>query len=570
MRHEHDFVKSLDTALYLNRWVAVVRERVIGVGLTRQQAYHAAKRIRPKDKAALFFINSEGQPRLMDADKQILKIRQGLDKYKLLRETIEILRTRQIDAYLVGGAVRDLLLGREKIVDFDFAVPSDGVTVARQVADKLKAAFYPLDPERGTGRVVCDTEPPFGPPQVYLDFATFRGPTLEADLVDRDFTINAIALDVRDPLQLIDPMQGQLDLVSGQIRATSAHAFAHDPVRVLRAIRQAVGFGFSIETSTKQYLTEAIPQLNIVSPERQRDELIKLLNTPAPGQAVRLLHQLAVLPKILPEIQALVGVNQSTPHHLDVFDHTVAALDAWPDILRTGWSDIPEQFRAGVEQQMNELLAGNLPQRMLMPLALMLHDTGKPHTSTEETVDGEMKIRFLRHEQESAKIARRVMRRFYFSRQATDFVETVVAHHMRPLLLSAEGKVSRRAIYRFFRDTGGATYQAGLAVALHAIADHRATYPSGQGRAEEQTLLNIVHQLIVAYFEQQDQIIDPPPLLTGRELIETFGLSEGRLIGLILKRLKEAQATGQITDRAEAIDFVKADPDFASYQGEDL
>ena len=175
-------------------------------------------------------------------------------------------------------------------------------------------------------------------------------------------------------------------------------------------------------------------------------------------------------------------------------------------------------------------------------------------------------IRFLRHERESAKIARRVMRRFYFSRQATDFVETVVTHHMRPLLLAAEGKASRRAIYRFFRGTSGATYHAGIAVALHTLADHRATYPPHQGQAEEQALLKVIHQLVTAYFEQQDQVVDPPPLLTGRDLIETLGLSEGRLIGLLLKRLKEAQAAGQIKDRTEALDFIKADPDFASYQ----
>lgn len=496
-----------------------------------------------------------------------MKIEQAwLKKHKLLQDTVEILRGQQIEAYLVGGAVRDLLLERGKIVDLDFAVPGDGLTVARQVANALRAAFYPLDRERGTGRVVFE----ISATQVHLDFATFRGPSLEADLADRDFTINAIALSLDSAPHLIDPMQGQRDLEVGQIRAVSETTFDHDPVRVVRAVRQAIEFGFSIEANTERYLGQAAPQLVTVSAERQRDELLKLLNTPAPGQALQTLRRLGVLPHVLPEVEAMVGVSQPRPHHLDVFDHTAAAMDIWTNLSRTGWADIFHRLQTEIEQYMNEMLAGNLPRYTLMPLALLLHDTGKPLTGSEEESNGQVRIRFLGHERESAKIARRVMHRFRFSNQASSFVETVVAQHMRPLLLAKGGKVSRRAIYRLFRDTGGGTYQAGVAVALHALVDQRATYPPGQGQAEEEALLKVVHRLLTTYFEQRDQVIDPPPLLTGRDLIEILGLREGYLIGRLLNRLKEAQATGQVTDKAAALAFIKADPDFASYQAEDL
>jgi tRNA nucleotidyltransferase/poly(A) polymerase len=371
-----------------------------------------------------------------------------------------------------------------------------------------------------------------------------------------------MALSLSEPFELIDPLQGRRDLELGQIRTTSAAAFNHDPVRVLRAVRQAVELKFALEAKTKQYLRAAAPGLPGVSPERQRDELLKLLNTPAPGQAIQMLRQLGVIGYIVPEIEPMMGVSQGPPHYLDVFDHTTAALEAWAEMAQTGFGDISAHLRAAAGQALAEPLAGNLTQRTLLPLALLLHDTGKPSTRTLEEIGAESRIRFIGHEKVSAKITRRVMRRFRFSNQAVEFVETVVAQHMRPLLLAAEGQRSRRAIYRFFRDTAGSAYQAGVAVALHALADRQATYPPDRGQAERERLREVVNQLVAAYVEQRDQVVEPPPLLTGRDLIETLGLAEGRLIGLLLNRLKEAQATGEVSDKAAALAFIQADPDF--------
>ncbi len=554
--------EPVDLTPYPNRWVAVVHGRVAGVGKTRQQAYGAAKRIRPKDKSTLLFVNDQGQPLTLEQT--------WLKRHTLLQQTVDVLHAQNIEAYLVGGAVRDLLLEREPIVDLDFAVPADGVRVARQVANALNAAFYPLDIARDTGRVVCQTETPIGSVQFYLDFASYRGPTLQADLADRDFTINAIALSLTHNPQLIDPWQGQHDLGCKQIKIVSESAFKSDPVRVLRAIRQAAGFGFSIEAETEQLLRQTAPSLNQVSPERQRDELYKLLNTPAPGQAVQLLQQLAILPHILPEVESMVGEQQSTPHHLAVFEHTVAALDAWAAMCRTQWADVTDPLRENVDNYLHEALTGHVSIKTIVPLALLLHDTGKPLTRSEDTVEGQTKVRFLGHEKESATIARRVLERFRFSSQATNFVVSVVAHHMRPLHLATEKTVSRRAIYRLFKATKGGNYQAGVAVALHALADHRATYPPGQGAEAEQRLLNVIHRLLTAYFEQREQVVSPAALLTGRDLIDIFGLPQGQLIGLLLRRLTEAQATGQVHDQETALAFIKSDPDFARYQADEL
>ena len=482
-----------------------------------------------------------------------------LNHHPLLQQVAQILHHQGIEAYLVGGAVRDLLLGREAIVDLDFAVPGNGLTIARRVADALDAAFYALDPERGVGRVICD-----GPRKNYLDFAAFRGSTLEADLADRDFTVNAIALSLEDSPAFIDLFDGRRDLAAGQIRAVSDLALQNDPVRVLRAVRQATEFNFALEANTQHLLRRAAPALKNVSPERQRDELLKLLNTPAPDRAVKMLRDLDVLPYFLPEVAAMTGVDQSPPHYLNVFDHTLAALAAWAQMRRADFAVLPDPLRPAVQSYLQELLTGHISRQELLPLALLLHDTGKPLTCSE---DDQAKIRFLGHERESAKIAQQVLHRFRFSAQATTYVRTVVAQHMRPLLLAQEQSVSRRAVYRFFRDTAvGAG--AGVATVLHALADQQATYPPSQGQVETQAVLNVVQQLLTAYFERRDQAVDPPPLLTGRDLMTGFGLTEGRLIGLMLSRLKEAQAIGQVQTRAEAVAFLRADPEFAKYSEE--
>jgi tRNA nucleotidyltransferase/poly(A) polymerase len=484
-----------------------------------------------------------------------------LDRQPLLQKVINILKDQQLEAYLVGGAVRDLLLEKGSVVDLDFAVPSDGLVAARKVADLLGAAFYPLDAERGTGRVVYSP----GGPKKHLDFATFRGDTLEADLRDRDFTINAMALRLTRPPALIDPLNGRRDLEKGEIRAVSVESFEHDPVRVLRAIRQAQELGFQIETETQGYLQQAAPRLTTTSPERQRDELIRLLATPAPDQTLISLQRLEVLSRWLPEIEAMAGVPQSPPHHLDVFEHTAAALAAWTGMLRAGLPQLPAKFQDQAHAYLNKRLAGELRWQQLISLALLWHDTGKPRTYG---MDGD-RIRFFGHEQVSATLVADRLVGFHFSNQAIRLVKTVVAHHMRPLLLAADRKpVSSRAIYRFFRDTGEQGIDAGVAVILHALADHQATYPPGQGQAGQQALDRVVARLLAAYFEHQERVVDPPPLLTGHELMAALGLPPGPTIGRILDRLKEAQASGQVTDRASALAFIKSDPDFVQYQNQ--
>src|SRR5215216_6745469 len=274
---------------YAGRWVARLNGKIIAQGGTPEQALRAAQTSRHKERPEIVFM-----PLSFSYSPLIDKVRDALPNQEV---------------FLVGGAVRDLLLNRLS-PDFDFAVPSNGISLARRVANALKADFMVLDHERDTGRVIV-TEPDGS--RTFLDFATYRGENLEADLRARDFTMNAIAFDLQGQ-SLIDPLNGASDLRAKLIRACSLTSLQDDPVRTLRAVRQAAAFGFKIHADTRRAMKESAHLLPRISPERLRDELFKILEGPKPDASIRALEMLGVLPHILPELSALKGLVQPGPH----------------------------------------------------------------------------------------------------------------------------------------------------------------------------------------------------------------------------------------------------------------
>jgi poly(A) polymerase len=478
---------------------------------------------------------------------------------RLLAQVVQLLREMGIPAYLVGGAVRDRLLNEGQEVgtesprpyyDLDFAVAGDGLRIARRIADALGGAFYPLDAGRGVGRVVFSGSQ--GEVRV-VDVARFQGPDLRADLAGRDFTVNAMALDVtRDPFDLIDLHGGQADLQARRLRAVSDEALRNDPVRGLRAVRQAAELGFEIELCTQDLIREAAPGLAGVSAERMRDELAKILSLPGTTASLRQLDGLYLLAEILPEVTALKDVAQTRPHRWDAYEHTLQTVAALESLLPLDGSALDPElpFPEQVTHHLAQGVTGGHSRRLLLTLAALLHDVGKRDTARVEA-DG--RVRFIGHDKKGATKAAKAMRRLRFATDATRRVESIVRYHLRPLQLAWQGSVSKRAIYRFFRDAG----DAGVDTALLALADQRATTGPDAGEEQYAPLLETVGTLLDAYFNQPGRVVMPPPLLTGRDLMRQFGLSEGPEIGRLLAALREAQAVGQVTDREGAEAWLK-------------
>ncbi|HAD06036.1 MAG TPA: hypothetical protein DCE76_02640, partial [Anaerolineaceae bacterium] len=224
--------------------------------------------------------------------------------------------------FLVGGAIRDVLLNQPSR-DFDFVVNGDAIHLARQVASELKAGFYILDDERKTARVILQNS---GGERYYLDFARMRGFRIEQDLKARDFTVNAMAIDLMEEDRLIDPLNGVQDLRKKIIRSCSEQSFEQDAVRVLRAIRFSMQLEFQIEKRTIEMLRSAIGLLPNCSIERQRDEFFKILEGQQIHTAINVMDRLGVLEVLIPELKTTRGVQQTAPHTLPVWEHTLETL----------------------------------------------------------------------------------------------------------------------------------------------------------------------------------------------------------------------------------------------------
>jgi putative nucleotidyltransferase with HDIG domain len=531
---------------YAGRWVARVRGKIIAQGGTPEQALHAAQISRHKERPEIIYM-----PVPFSYSPLIDKVRDVLPDQEM---------------YLVGGAVRDILLNRLSR-DLDFALPSNGIPLARRVANALNADFMALDNERDTGRVIV-TEA--DGTRTFLDFATYRGNNLDEDLRARDFTINAIAYDLHAQT-LIDPLNGASDLRARIIRACSPTSLSDDPVRILRAVRQAAAFEFRIELETRKAMKQAAKLLPRVSPERQRDELFKMLEGSKPDASMRALEILGVFPYLLPELSAMKGVEQSAPHIHDVWEHTLSVLGYLEGILTSlapGYNaDNTNDLFTGLltlrigrfREQFAKHFAASLNTdrsvRAALFFAALYHDIQKPAT---KSLDETGRIRFFDHDVKGAEVVEERARAFNLSNDEVERIRLIVQHHMRfhfftSRLESDKQEPSRKAIYRFFRDVG----KAGVDLVLLGLADLRGIQGPALSQETWTTALDIARILLENYWEKPHETVTPPRLLDGNELMSELGLEPGRIVGQLLEAIREGQATGKVVDREQALDMAR-------------
>jgi poly(A) polymerase len=482
-----------------------------------------------------------------------------------LLERIISLLPGDLPMYLVGGTVRDLLLKR-KGYDLDFVTGGNAIKIARRLADDLGAAFYPLDAERNVARVVMKPEESLAGGTQHparVDISAFQGRNLQEDLEKRDFTINAMALEIHSLDKLIDPLGGAADLLAKQLKACSLTSLRSDPVRVLRAVRFSVNLGLKISPDTIRWMRDGVRYLTEISPERIRDELFRILGGFHPGPSIRLLDNLGACEVVLPELCELKGVQQSSPHILEAWEHSLAVLDRLEevlDILDVEYHpDKADNLLMGMmtmklgryRQQISEHLSNTLnpdrSQRGLLFLAGLFHDAGKRST---QVIESDGKIRFLNHEQVSTCLMRGRGEALRLSNLEIEHLATIVNHHMRPSLLSHEPNTpGRKAVYRFFRDTGA----AGVDICLLSLADVLATYGPTLPPERWSRHLELVRSLFEAWWEGKEERIAPPALVDGDELMAELNLAPGPQIGYLLEAIREAQIERKVMSKPEAI-----------------
>ena len=465
---------------------------------------------------------------------------------------------RDTPVWLVGGAVRDHLLGRYT-VDLDFAVDGDALRMARHLADRLGGYYYVLDKQRGTGRVILEEEP--GQRRM-LDFACLRGPDINSDLRARDFTINAFAINLRDPEQWLDPTGGSNDLKQKILRTCSPNAVADDPVRALRAVRLTTELDLRMEPETLLQVQQAGPGLGRVSPERVRDEVLRILDVHRPGRALRLLAHLSLLFVIFPELADLEGLEQPPPHVYKALEHTLVVVDRLGDLvsmLETGYD--PEtatdlmlahvvqrlgRFFEQLSNHLNHTLSYGRKVRQLLFFASLYHDAGKPivraiNSNDPTTIQG--------HENIGAELIEARAAALRMSNSEVRRLGQIVRHHVRPMILERSPTVTLRAIYRFYRQAG----ESGVEAILLSLADLLGTHAPLVPQDAWESRVDVAGTLLEAFFEAREERIDPPPLLRGDELIQKMGLTSGPKIGQLLEIIQEAQVAGEVTSPEEAL-----------------
>jgi putative nucleotidyltransferase with HDIG domain len=489
---------------------------------------------------------------------------------ELLPQVVSILKGQGVVTYLAGGFLRNALLGLPSN-DVDLAVVGNPFALARLVADALGGHYVLLDEVLPTARVVFqDASDDAG--IVYFDFCQFRGDDILADLAQRDFTINALALDLSPAdvlpalsrlaagalatLPLLDPFGGLADLRAGLVRAVHDGVFQDDPLRLLRAVRFVAQLGFQIEPHTQALIRRHSALAARPAAERILEEIVKILSAPGAGEHLRLLESLGLLTVVIPELNSLRGVTQPQEHYWDVFEHslqTVSAAERLVDSLQNPHSALPRITRDGrvgekLRAHFAEVLAADRPRTIAFKLAALLHDVAKPQTRSVEP-DG--RIRFINHQIVGLPIVEGILRRLRLSRREIAVILTVIEHHLRPGQLTDEATVSKRAVYRFFRDTGA----EGIDVLFLSLADHWAT---------RGPLLNADHwarhvamtQAMLTYYLAPEPAAAPVRLVTGDDIL-ALGVPSGPRVGELLDQVREAQAAGEVRNREEALAFAR-------------
>jgi tRNA nucleotidyltransferase/poly(A) polymerase len=483
---------------------------------------------------------------------------------------------RNLPALLVGGAVRDTLLGHAPH-DFDFAVQGDAVALGRAVANALGASFYVMDAERGTARVIkqglgardqvlaLDAQGSALSTQnsdLIYDFARCRGEGWREDQRDRDFSINAIGVDLVD-LEIVDHTAGLNDLRAGVVRAASEDAIRNDPVRALRAVRLAHQFGMTIAPATLDRIRDAGDLLLQPSAERLRDALFEIFELPDATAAVMQLDALGLLARLFPEIEPMRAQAQTAPHRFTVLEHTwwvMRTIDKEIRDLGLGIGDWGFRIEdaSSVSNRQSEIEnrqssishlqspISSFSRAALLRYAALLHDCAKPMTAS---TDADGRIHFYGHEGLGANVAAARSRALRLSGDEIAFVKTLIANHMRPNQMARmPAPPTPRALVRFFRDAGNTA----PLLALFAIAD--CVGKRGDATPDEDCAPSrrICALLLDRYNHQFAPSVAPQPLLTGRDLIE-MGVAPGRRIGEILEAVREAQMAGEIHTRDEAL-----------------
>lgn len=436
-------------------------------------------------------------------------------------------------AYIVGGSVRDLLLGRIPS-DYDIAVLGFAQKYASDLAFRANGHVVKIGKQNQMIYRVISKNDTF-------DVSAVIGNTIEDDLSKRDFTINAICYDLYSK-KIIDPFDGIKDLSAKKIRVVSKEVFKNDPVRLIRAYRIGAMLDFKIEHLTDKIISNEVKLIVKSAGERVKAELFKIFSSQNAYTHISKMAETGLLFEIFPELSALAGCRQNKYHEHDVLNHSMSAYKKL-EILLNGFHADPE-ISNFIKKEMDNTRSA------LLKCCILLHDTGKPSSVTADNGN----IHFFGHEKISAEVAGRIAKRLKFSNYEANYMDFILKNHMKVLHLFESYKkkpLTDKSITRFFVNCMDYTPD----ILIHAVADmesKRNYVDTGNG-----DFINFIIFLINKYTLVYKVKKKEAPLITGHDLIEEFSLSPSPLFKKILSLVEESRLSDNIHGRNKALLLVK-------------
>ena len=440
--------------------------------------------------------------------------------------------------WIVGGAIRDAALGVQ-VTGIDLAVAGDERQAARAIGRVAGGPAFQLSAEFSTWRALARDG------AWHVDVTRVRGDGVEADLALRDFTVNAIAVPLADPAAApLDPHGGLADANSRILRAVSARSFADDPLRILRAARIAAGLGLEIEKGTEALARAEAGRAGEPAGERQFAELRLLLTGADPARGLGLLDRLGATPGLLPELEALRGVEQNPYHHLDVHGHTMEVLGRLIE-AEAKLETVAGEQAAAVRELLAEPLADELTRGGALRFAAIFHDLGKPET---RTLGAGGRVLFMGHDRAGVRIVRELCSRLRASRRLTDYLANLTLNHLRLGFLVHERPLSRRHVYDYLL----ATDPDSVDVTLLTIADRLATQGERTRPEAVDAHLELAREMIADALTWRRS--GPPRApIPGDELASELGIEPGPELGRLIAEIEAAVFTGEVSTREDAV-----------------
>lgn len=445
------------------------------------------------------------------------------------------------EVHLVGGAVRDRLLGRP-LTDLDLVVTApDAAPAARALGRAAGGAAFALSDSWGSWRVLAADR------SWQADVTPRRGGSLETDLALRDFTLNAMA----EPLAgggRIDPHGGAEDLAAGRLRMVSEQAFTDDPLRVVRLARLSCELSLTVEKETLVAARRHANGLHRVAGERIFAELKRTVTADAALRGLELLDRAGVVAVVLPELEAMRGVEQTVYHHRDVYGHVLEVLEHVIAIERDPASVLGQEHAEDVSALLAKPLADELTRGGALRFGALLHDVAKPATQTPLARGG---YGFPGHDELGARMTRDILTRLCTAERLRSHVAALARHHLRAGFLVHDRPVDRRALHAYLV----ACDPVAADVTLLSVADRLAT----RGRKAHEAIdrhLGLVRELLPDVLRWQEEG-PPPPLLRGDEVARALQRPPGPWLGDALAQLAQAQYAGEVTTREEALAHVE-------------